>query len=85
MSDKSILNDIYEKVISELPPTEKYNKIGRKVERAKEDLLDKIGKEYSDHLEEISDLICMRDDELDRQVFHEGFSIAVRLFVEAIH
>ena len=85
MNKKKILNEMYERVIEELPPTKEYKRIAEQVEQKKEDLLDKIGKEYSDHLEEIADLICMRDDELDRQVFYTGFSLAVRLFVEATY
>lgn len=85
MNGKKILNEMYEKVIEELPPTKEYHRIAKQVEQKKENLLDKVGKEYSDQLEEIADLICMRDDEIDKQVFYAGFSIAVRLFVEATY
>lgn len=85
MNGKKILNDMYEKVMEELKPTKEYHRIAKQVEQKNEDLLDKVGKEYSDQLEEIADLICMRDDEIDKQVFYAGFSIAVRLFVEATY
>ena len=84
MKNKNILCELYEKVMEELTPSSKYNHIEEKFINEKEEFLEQIGEENRDGLEKITDLVNAMYDEIDKQVFCEGFAIAMKLFIEAI-
>ena len=83
--EKKILSAIYDQLQAELPPTQKYNELISKFEEERKKFLDNIEKQNSTTLENLSDMLHEADNELSKQFFYEGFSIAVQLFIEATY
>ena len=83
--EKTNLNEIYQRVAEEISPSDRYRKFTRECKKKKEELLKMIGEEYKKELEEISEINYIANAELNKQFFYEGFSKAVKLFVEAMN
>ncbi len=84
MENKEILNRLYE-TIKELPTTAEYNRLRNMFAEEKEKFLEKVGVQNRDELEKLTDMLEEMHNEINNQCFCEGFSIAVRLFVEATY
>lgn len=84
MKKNGILSAIYADYIEELPPTSKYREITKELEKERKIFLTNIGEQNSERLENICDIVRDADNELCKRAFSEGFSLAVRLFIEAL-
>ena len=84
MQNKEILNILYD-TIKELPTTEKYNQLMKVFAEDKEKFLSKVGIQNREELEKLTDTLEEMHNEITNQSFCEGFSMAVRLFVEATY
>lgn len=83
--EKKILSAIYDQLQAELSPTQKYNELISKFENERKNFLDNIEEQNGKTLEELTDMLHEADNELNKQFFYEGFSIAVQLFIEATY
>lgn len=82
---KRILSAIYEQLIEELPPTQECKKIQEKFEKKRKEFLENLEKQNSETLENLTDTYNEMNNELNKQVFFEGFSLAVELFLECTY
>lgn len=82
--EKEILNKLYKTVKNNFQ-TQEYNNIDTEFQQAKELFLSDIVTQDKETLENLLDLQKEMDEELTRQAFCEGFSIAVRVFIESTY
>lgn len=82
--EKEILNKLFE-TTKELPPSTEYWNINKEFVKARDLFLQDIATQDGKSLEKLIDLQNQMSTELSRQAFCEGFSIAVRLFIEATY
>lgn len=81
--EKKILSAMYDGLLENLSPTQEYRRLQRKFEKERERFLNNIEEQDSQSLEKLTDVLYEMNDELNKQVFYEGFSLAVKLFIEA--
>lgn len=84
MENKEILNTMYEQIMNELPPTNEYKELQNKLVTDTETFLKVIGEQNREELKKMQDTIYNMGTEQGKQLFFKGFSLAVKLFVEAI-
>lgn len=82
--DKEILSRLYE-IAKELPVTDEYIRYKEEFAKERDKFLKIIGEQHRQELENLTDIISNMDNELCKQDFCEGFSIAVRLFIESTY
>lgn len=84
MQNKEILDKLYD-TIKEMPTTAEYNRLRNIFAEEKEKFLEKVGIQNRDELETLTDMLEEMHNEINNQCFCEGFSMAVRLFVESTY
>ena len=84
MENKEILDRLYD-TIKERPTTTNYNNLRKEYAEKKDKFLEKVGEQNEEELEDITNILHEMNNILSKQDFCEGFSIAVRLFVEATY
>ena len=60
-----------------------YDNLRKYFQEEKEQFLKKVGEEYQGELEHLTDILYEMDEILSREDFCNGFSVAVKLFVES--
>ena len=85
MKNNEILSAMYDKILEEIPPTKKYNKLMKQFEEEEKKFIDNIAEQNAETLEKLLSIQFQADDELDKQIFAKGFSVAFKLFVELIY
>lgn len=83
MESKEVLEKMFE-MVRELPPSKKYREKSRFFQLERDKFLKEIGESYKNKMEYLVDIHTDMNDELIKQAFLEGFSIAVKLFVNAM-
>lgn len=83
MDGKEILDNLYS-LTKEMIPTEEYNKARENYKKEKAEFLQLIGKQHEKSLENLTDTIYAMEDELSKQIFIEGFSMAINLMLTVI-
>lgn len=81
---KELTEKLYE-LTRDLPVTDEYIRRKEIFEKEKEKFLATVGEEYRRKLEDLTDKLHSANDELNRQMFCEGCSIAVRFLIECIY
>ena len=84
MEKKEILSAIFEEIMNDLPPTQKYQELQSQLVTDTETFLKLVGEQNREELEKMQDLIYDMGNEQGKQLFCKGFSLAVTLFIEAI-
>lgn len=83
MENKEIMGTLYS-LTKELSPSAEYNESNKEFVEEREKLLKEIGKDYREEIENLTNIQNDMGNELSKQAFEEGFSIAVKLFVNAL-
>lgn len=83
MDGKEILDNLYS-MSKEMTPTEEYNIARENYKKEKAEFLQIIGKQHEKNLENLTDTMYAMEDELSKQVFSEGFSMAINLMLTVI-
>lgn len=83
MDGKEILENLYS-MSKEMIPTEEYNIARENYKKEKAEFLQLIGKQHEKNLENLTDTMYAMEDELSKQVFSEGFSMAINLMLTVI-
>ena len=84
MEKKELLSAIYENITQENSPTAEYLKLQEEFVKERELFLKRIGEDNRESLEKVTDVIYDMGKEMNCQSFIEGYSTAVRLFLEAV-
>ncbi len=84
MEKKEILSTIFNEIMNELPPTQTYAELQKQLVTDTDKFLKTVGEQNREELEKMQDLIYEMGNEQGKQLFFKGFSLAVRLFIEAI-
>lgn len=84
MKNKEKLSAIYEEVLNELPPTQKYKSMQSNLVDETNKFLKVVGEQNRQALENLYDTIYAMGKEEGKQLFFEGFSYPVKLFIEAM-
>lgn len=84
MEKKEILSAIFEELMNELSPTNQYEELQSQLVKDTETFLTVVGEQNREELEKMQDLIYSMGTEQGKQLFFKGFSLAVKLFIEAI-
>lgn len=84
MEKKEILSAIFEELMNELSPTHEYQELQSQLVKDTETFLQVVGEQNREELEKMQDLIYSMGTEQGKQLFFKGFSLAVKLFIEAI-
>lgn len=82
--EKDILNKLYE-LARNMPVTDEYIHRKENLVNETEKFLKIVGEEQRDNLGKVTDAIYDTNDELCRQNFCEGCSVAVRFLIECIY
>lgn len=82
--EKEILTKLYD-TTKERSTSEEYDNLRRKLSAEKEKFLQEIGEEKETKLEELTDIIYEMESILGKEDFCNGFSMAVRLFIECTY
>lgn len=82
--EKEILTKLYD-TTRDLAPSAEYNRKSEEFVKARDLFLQDIATQNSNTLENLTDSQNSMNDELNKQAFCEGFSMAVRLFVESTY
>ena len=84
MENNEILSEMYDRVLEGLSGTKKYHKIMKQFDEEKRKFLDNIEEQNAKTFEELLNIKFQADDEMDKQIFAKGFTIAFKLFIELI-
>lgn len=84
MEKKELLSAIYENITQENSPTAEYLKLQEEFVKERELFLKRIGEDNRESLEKVTDVIYDMSKEMNCQSFIEGYSTAVRFFLEAV-
>lgn len=79
MKKKKIILKIYEEVKESITPNAEYIKEKDKFVELRELFLKEIGYQYREKLDRITDAIFSMTNELDKQLFYEGYKTAETL------
>ena len=82
--EKDILNKLHE-LAKELSVTDEYIHRKKLLEEEKEKFLKIVGEEQRQNLEKVTDAVHYANDEINRQHFCEGCSVAVRFLTKCIY
>lgn len=82
--EKEILTKLYD-TTKERSTSEEYDNLRRKLSLEKEKFLQEIGEEKETKLEKLTDIIYEMESILGKEDFCNGFSMAVRLFIECTY
>lgn len=82
--EKEILTKLYQ-TTKERSTTEEYDNIRNAFSELKEQFLGKVGENQREELERITDILNELNDITSKEDFCNGFSMAVKLFVECIY
>ncbi len=81
---KEVLSKLFE-TTRENKTSEEYNELRIELREMKEKFLEKVGKDRQEELEQIVEMVYRMNDILDFEDFCNGFSMAVKIFVEATY
>lgn len=83
MEGKEILENLYS-MTKDMTPTKEYNIARENYKKEKAEFLQLIGKQHEKNLESLTDTMYAMEDELSKQIFAEGFSMAINLLLAVI-
>ena len=85
MAKKKVTKDLYGSILEEMTSTEKYQELLSAYAEMKEDFEKDLTEEQKKQLLVLSDLSVDMNEELNFQVFCEGFGLAVKLMNEVYY
>lgn len=83
MKRKKVLTEIYKEIQKNYRPDEEYTKVEKEYIKEKENFLKIVGTKHQIALEKLTDSMYIMNNEYNRQMFIEGFSVAVKILLEA--
>lgn len=78
MTDNDVILNLYNTVLEE-PPTKKYRKDLKILDKAKQDFITHLENQNSDNLDELCCLAFEVNDDLNQQMFFRGLSLGIKL------
>ncbi len=82
--EKEVLSRLYETTNGRKPTKEYYN-LNKELQEVKENFLEKVGEDKRAELEHLTDIIYEMNSILGKEDFCNGFSTAVKLYIESTY
>lgn len=85
MPKKKAIKDLYSRILEDITNTLEYNRLVDKYSKLKQDFDKELSEEKKKQLLILSDLSVDMNEELNRQIFEEGFGLGIRIVTEVYY